>query len=475
MKVFLLFPGISGIGFNSYGKGMEESWISHGLCSISSFVKRAGFPVELIDLRCLKGWNHLREIIEEKKPDVVGVTMMSVDYNPAMESIKIIKKFFPKTIVVVGGAHPSLVLEEVAKEKEIDYIITGEGEISFTELLKNIQQGKPSSKVIKGIVPEDLDTLPFADRELFKDLEYPLLVEGFDKPFVSLIAGRGCKFNCNYCQPAEKLIFGKKVRRRSPGNIIQELKMLRGKYNFKSMMIHDDCLTEDKSWVMEFCRLYKENDFHQAFACQSRADILCRNEDMVRLMANVGLKVLFIGFESGNQRVLDFLRKGTKVEQNYQATEICRKYGIKIWANYMMGIPTETKEEVMDTVRMIQAIKPDHYSPAFFTPHPGSDLFKYCEEHDLSLIKSHDSYRRNATEAKIKGVDYKFLEKALMESIGMDKTIPDRSLVLRLKKRFAPFFITHPRVLNFVRGIIIVCGFKKILVNSKRNILRRKS
>jgi radical SAM superfamily enzyme YgiQ (UPF0313 family) len=466
MKVILLFPGISGIGFNSYGKGMEESWISHGLCSISAYAKTHGYPVELIDLRCLRDWKHLKEIILEKNPNVVGITMMSVDYNPAIETIKIIKNVSTQTIIVVGGPHPTLMLEEIKNEKNIDHIITGEGEISFTELLENIKKGNPSPRVIKGVVPEDLDALPFADRELFRDLEYPLIVEGFDKPFVSAIAGRGCKFNCNYCQPAERLIFGKKVRRRSPGNVIQELKMLREKYNFESMMIHDDCLTEDKPWVVEFCRLYKENGFHQPFACQSRADILCRNEDMVSLMAQVGLKVLFVGFESGNQRVLDFLRKRTKVEQNFRAAEICRKYGIKIWANYMMGIPTETEEEVMDTVRMIQAIKPDHYSPAFFTPHPGSDLFKYCEEHDLSLVKSHDSYRRNATEAKIKGVDYEFLEKALMESMGMEPPVLGKSLVLGLKRKFAPFFIGHPRILQFARRVIIACGLRKLLVSS---------
>lgn len=445
---------------------MDQSWISHGLCSISAYAKREGYDVKLIDLRCLKNWREFGEIISRIQPNVVGVGMMSVDYNPAMEAIKLIKKISPETIIVVGGPHPTLMLAEMEKEKEIDYIITGEGEISFVKLLNDIEQGRQSPRVIQGIVPEDLDQLPFIDRELFKDLEYPLMVEGFDRPFVSLVAGRGCKFNCSFCQPAERLIFGKKVRRRSPGNVIQELKMLREKYNFESMMIHDDCLTEDKPWVVEFCRLYKENGFHQPFACQSRADILCRNEDMVSLMAQVGLKVLFIGFESGNQRVLDFLRKGTKVEQNYRAAEVCRKYGIKIWANYMMGIPTETEEEVMDTVRMIQAIKPDHYSPAFFTPHPGSDLFKYCEEHALSLIKSHDSYRRNATEAKIKGVDYEFLEKALMESMGMEPPVLGKSLILRLKRKFAPFFIRHPGILRFARRVIITCGLRKLLVSS---------
>lgn len=157
--------------------------------------------------------------------------MMSVDYNPAMESIGIIKQVLPKTIIVLGGPHPTHKLEEMEKEERVDHIITGEGEISFTELLRDIGRGKRSPQVIHGTVPEDLDALPFADRELFKDLEYPLMVEGFVRPFVSLIAGRGCKFNCSFCQPAERIIFGKRVRRRSSTNVIQELKILRGKYH----------------------------------------------------------------------------------------------------------------------------------------------------------------------------------------------------------------------------------------------------
>jgi len=459
MKVFLLFPGISEIGFNSYGTGMEQSWISHGLCNISAFAKKEGYAVELIDLRCLKDWNHFEQIISEKKPDVVGVTMMSVDYNPGIEAIKRIKKISPGTKTVVGGPHPTIMLEDMTKVEEIDHIITGEGEMSFTAFLKEIEQGENPPRVIQGISCEDLDQLPFADRGLFQDLEYPLPVDGFDRPFVTIIAGRGCKFNCNYCQPAERLIFGKKVRRRSPANAIEELVELRDKYNFKSMMIHDDCITEDRDWVMEFCRLYREKGFTQPFACQSRSDIICRNEDMVKLMSEVGLKLMFIGLESGNQRVLNFLRKGTKVEHNYKAAEICRKYGIGIWANYMMGIPTETKEEVMDTVKMIKAIRPDHYSPAFYTPHPGSDLYNYCEEHSLSLIISHDSFRRNATEAKIKGVDYDFLKQALSESMGMEPAIARNPLFHQAEKMFKPFLLRHPRAKGVIKKTLQGLGF----------------
>ena len=452
MKVNLIFPAISGVGFDSYGKGMEESWISHGLCLISACVKKAGYDVNLIDLRRLKGWDNFENEIKKSKPDAVGITMMSVDYNPALKCIDIIKKINPDIKIIVGGAHPSIAPDEIASIDKIDHVIKGEGEISFVKLLQKIEKNETPERLIEGEKP-DIDEMPFADRELFGNLEYPLPVEGFSPPFVTIIAGRGCLYNCSFCQPAERAIFGKKVRRRSVNNVIKELIGLREKYNFKSMMIHDDCITEDRDWVYDFCKKYRA-EFNIPFACQSRADIVCRNEDMIKEMVQSGLKLFFIGFESGNQRILNFLRKGTKVEHNYKAAEMCRKYGIQIWANYMMGVPTETKEEVMDTVRMIQKIKPDHYSPAFFTPHPGSDLFTYCEEHGLSLIKNHDSFRRNATECKIRGIDYEFLFNALNESMGIHVPLIKASTVSKIKAKVRPFFNEHPKLKSIIKTML---------------------
>ena len=122
---------------------------------------------------------------------------------------------------------------------------------------------------------------------------------------------------------------------------------------------------------------------------------------------------------------------------------MCRKYGIKIWANYMLGLPTETQDEVKDTISMLKEMDPDYYSPAFYTPHPGSDLYDYCETHGLSLITNHDQYRRNPTETKIKGQDYAFLKWALAES--QRRTLPNRirrggAAALQTARRYA-----HPR------------------------------
>jgi len=450
MKVVLLFPGISGGGFGSYGREVEDSWINHGLCSLSASAKNAGYAVELVDLRCLTGWRHLRRLVDAKKPDIVGITMMSNDFDAAVQSARIIKDVSPHTIVIVGGPHPSIDPDEVLREECFDHIVTGEGEITFPDLLRRLENASPSPRLIHGIVPENLDDLPFVDRQLFAGFEVP--PPGYDAPFFTLIAGRGCRFNCSFCQPAEQHIFGKSVRRRSAANVIKELVELRDRYGFGSMMIHDDCITEDRPWVTEFCHLYEEHGFTQPFSCQSRADIICRHEDLIALMARCGLRWIYIGFESGNQRILNFLRKGTKVEHNYRAAEICRKNGVKIHANYMMGIPTETKDEVMDTVRMIRMIRPDSHGPAFFTPLPGSDLYKYCMDRDLSLNRGHN-YRRNATDPKIKGVDYRFLWHALAESRGI-RTVGDNRILRSLEAGLVAFLLCRPRLKRIVKRLL---------------------
>ncbi|MGD2145731.1 MAG: radical SAM protein [Anaerolineae bacterium] len=426
MRTTLIYAGIAGQGFESLKQGMEAGWISHGLARLAAAARAEGFEVDLIDLRALSSWDHFREVLSERNPDVVGVTMMSVDYNPATQAIALAKQVKPDLVTVVGGPHVTIALEDALEIPLVDYLVVREGEAAFPRLLQLIDGGDPPPhRVLRGD-PPDLDAIPFADRDLFLDEwqkwgydldspEVPFVPE-LPAPFATVIAGRGCLYNCAFCKPGEDYLFGKRTRRRSVDNVITELHELVERYRLASFMFHDDCLTEDREWVIEFTEKYEAEGFGMPFFCQSRADILVRHEDMVARMARAGLRGYFIGFESGNDRVLRFIRKGTTVEQNVEAARICRKYGIKIWANYMMGLPTETEEEVMDTVRLMKEIDPDYYSPAFFTPHPGTDLYDYAVQHDLSRITDYDSYRRNPTEPKIKGQDYEFLKWAMAES-----------------------------------------------------------
>ncbi len=452
MEVTLIYTGITECGFGSL-RGNEGSWMNHGLAILSSALKSKGHKVNLIDLRRLKGWEHYRQTVKNKAGEIAGITMMSVDYDASVAAAKIIKEIKPATKIFVGGPHPSICPEELEGLNYIDYIVKGEGEMTFPKLLDDIANGKLPPKVVQAEQLKDLDESPWADRDLFECPEEPF-VPFLETPFVTLIAGRGCKYNCNYCQPAERIMFGPKVRRRSVTNVINELKYLNGRYHFKSFMIHDDCLTENREWVMEFCRQYKAAGFTQPFVAQSRADIICRHQDMVGALCKAGLKLVIIGFESGSDRVLKFLRKGCTRHQNLEAARICKEFGIKIWANYMLGLPTETKEEVLETLSMLEEIKPYHCSPAFYTPHPGSDLFDIGKKMGIHLITNHESYRRNSYEPKIKGPDYKFLMNVLAKSIALSgQACTGNPLSSRLKIKCKAAIARWPWLYRFLKYI----------------------
>lgn len=206
-------------------------------------------------------------------------------------------------------------------------------------------------------------------------------------------------------------------------NVMAELEYLSDRYNFNSLMIHDDSMTQDVNWVREFCEEYQRRGIRRPFWAQSRADFVCEHEEVLRMMAEAGLVGLSIGFESGSDRILRILRKGVSVQQNYEAAKLCKEYGIKIFANYMFGLPTETKDEVMATVHMIKQIRPDYHSCSFFTPFPGSELGEYCAENNLRITEDYSEYNRGRLTPKIRGVDYEFLLRAVddarqLSSIG---------------------------------------------------------
>ena len=140
---------------------------------------------------------------------------------------------------------------------------------------------------------------------------------------------------------------------------------------------------------------------------------MCRYPDVVKEMADSGLAWAMVGFESGSQRILDMFEKETTVEENLRAADICRESGVKIWANIMFAATTETRSEVMDTVRMVWKIKPDHLSTSFFTPTPGSNIAKDVERKGLAMVDPFNSSCRTPNEAKLKDLDYDWLNKAM--------------------------------------------------------------
>ena len=418
MRVTLVFAhiGVAGMNANRPYGDREGSWVGHGAASVGASAKAAGYEVDLIDLRQLSGWDHFERLIKENPSDVYGLSVSAVDHWHAMRAVLVLKRTLPKCRVIVGGIHPSIFPGQY-DFAAIDSVVQGEGEIAFVDLLKMIEAGQELPKIYRGAKP-DLDAIPWIDRELF-DYKRELacnFTPDQQLPSITMLAGRGCPYVCQYCQPAENAVFGSPYRLRSPENVVAELSYLKGRFNYKSITFWDDTFTFKAKWIEEFCDLYEQANIGVPIVACSRADIICRNPGMIERLAEIGLTWFVIGLESGSQRVLDMIKKGTTVEQNIESARICKANGIKVFGTYMLGLPTETEDEALSTVQMIDKISPEHPSPFYFTPIPGTGIYDLCESMDLILpeTKNRTIERTNRFQPTIKGVNYDYLHSLMI-------------------------------------------------------------
>ena len=404
--------GVAGFNTNPPRDDREGVLISHGVGSLVASVKSRGFEVDFIDLRQLSGWEEFEDMVRQSDNQVYGVSISPVDYAPAMQAILSIKTIKPQAKVIVGGIHPS-VHPDMYNFKAIATVVKGEGEITLPDLLEMILKNKELPRIIEGVKP-NLNRIPWVDRDIFdysKELT-KYFAEDHAIPTVTMLAGRGCPYHCNYCQPAENAVFGTPFRMRSPENVMAELYALKIKYNFRSIVFWDDTFTLNKKWLMKFADFYEKSNMGASIAACSRADIICHNPDMVKRLAEIGVDWLVIGMESGSQRVLDMLNKGTTVEQNIQAADICHEYGIKVFATIMYGLPTETNAEVDQTNAMLEKSKVSFISPFWYVPIPGTKLYDFCVEKDLLLNDdklAQTIERTGFFRPTLKNVDYDYM------------------------------------------------------------------
>lgn len=406
-KITLVYPGIVNVGFASFGKGgMDRNWMNLGILYLAASLKRESFEVEVIDLRSLSGWDAYADRIANNGSQAVGVYVNTPNYVAGLKACELAKGL-GKT-VIAGGPHATTAPESLTGSGFVDYVIKGEGERSLVELLNGLNSGiRPSANIIEGLLTENLDDLPFPDRSLYDVRTAISPVNNF--PFLDnglvIMCSRGCPFHCAFCQPLARKMFGNRVRFRSPSNVLAELKELVKGYGVKYISFQDDTFTVRKKWVLELCGLILESNLKIQWSAQSRVDTL--DEEMLAAMKKAGCVCLFFGFESGSQKILDFLNKGITPEQSVKAAKLCKKYGIVMLADIMMGIPTETGEDLDKTLGLVKEIRPELLSIAYFTPIIGSDLYEYCKKENIVLINSYEDYARNATEAKkVAGIDY---------------------------------------------------------------------
>ncbi len=444
MKVLLVKPyNLSdhiqpplGLGFlASSVRGNHEVKI---LDCIKERLKTPGFP----------------RFLDREKPDIVGIQCYTYDLYRLGGMLRQCKR--RGIITVLGGPHPSAAPKETMEffGKDLDYLFQGEAETGFRKFLDKLDGGKNIDfKDISGLAwrengkvrlndksfIENIDALGMPAWDLIKPQEYPEAQHGafFKKfPIAPVIATRGCPFSCTFC--AGSLISGKKVRKRSPSNILAEIKTLYGDYGIREFHIIDDNFTFDKEFAKDFLRNLKKLNFDISWAVPNGIRIDTLDDELLSLMKETGLYLISLGIESGSDRVLGLMKKNTTIGQIKRSVKLIRKHGIDIAGFFILGFPGETAEDIKKTIAF--SLELDLIRANFFTylPFPGTESFEALKrEKKLNKIDLKKFYFMNAT----------------FTPEGMDKN----TLKSLQRKAFLKFFL-RPRI--FARNLTQIKSFR---------------
>ena len=400
------------------GQGLD-AWHDHGAGMTVASALKAGCQLDFYDMKRAKNDEELVMCLkgpDGKGYDLIAFGLKSSYYPIGMKLIKMAKAQGSK--VLVGGYHVTAAPQELIENPDIDYILKGESEITFPQFLKSPHL---FDRVFEGEKPSNLDDLPWFDRGIYRD---PLedckgwWYGGRLAKMVSVVSARGCPYKCGFCQPIEDNHFGKKLRRRSVDSLIAELLWLKETLHPECVMIHDDTFLIQPQWIEEFIEKYPKVGL--PFWAAGRADGIVKHPDLVKRLVKVGWDLVSVGFESGSQKILDKMNKGTTAEQNLEAAKIIHSTGAKVYANYMIGLPWETKEDMQATAKMADTIKAEMPSWAFFTPYPGNDLGEECMAEGLSLV-DRNHYDRCPHGRKVQGVNYTHINSILGGYRGTDE------------------------------------------------------
>jgi len=364
-----------------------------GIISLGTYLKNKGVEVKLYDLsfdRDLTGW---KKQLEEFQPGLIGISALTICINPALEAAKLAKEVCPGAKIIFGGPHPTALPEQTLADACVDFVCQGEGELTLLELVHALDTGRDVREV-KGLFlkrhgeafftgarpyAEDLDELGIPERELLPTFEkYLQLAPGFPylMPWTYLIVGRGCPFNCSFCQPMLKKMFGQKVRMRSPEKVVEEMVYLVERYGVKSLYFADDTFVTNTNWVKNVCAGIKEKGINKKIVWMAQTNVNTLTDDMARSMHDAGCVFLAFGVESGNERILkEVMNKNQNREQIKTAFRICRDNGMLSEAALIIGCAEDSVETINDTVSLVREIDPDIVDLHYMTPTPGSELY----------------------------------------------------------------------------------------------------
>lgn len=380
MKVLFIYPNLTG-----------QEYLPMGLALISSAIKQHGHTAALMDYTWGGDVSESLKRVHEEKPDIVAISTYSGVFRYVVDIAKCIKKEFDVPIIL-GGPHPTVAPEETIAIEQIDMLCVGEGEEAFCELLTKIE-GKEDISNIKNIwlkkegeifrnevreLKENLDELPFPDRELFDFERYLKARNGM----VDVITGRGCPYQCTFCiNPYLQDLYsgkGKFVRKRSVRNLLAELSQLVERYEVKSLSFHDDVFVISRKWLRDFAESYSEK-IGLPYGCNARVETI--DEEITLLLKKTNCVSVGIGIESGSEKIRkEVLKRPMSDEKIINAFKLVSDAGIATYSFNMVGIPHETEEDIQKTIELNRRVRPSSLQVSIFQPFPGTELEKIVKE-----------------------------------------------------------------------------------------------
>jgi len=363
-----------------------------GLGYIASYLRETGdHQVKIHDgLLQHSRASDFAETLTSFSPDVVGISGQTTpSIYDVYRTAKAVKKHDPATLVVVGGAHVTFQDEQVLKDcPEIDVVVRGEGEVTMKMLLDEISENRCNVRV-EGTTTRlgtsilrnpdrpyiaNLNSLPFPAYDLLNLTSY--FPRG--KRIAPMITSRGCPYQCTFCSSSR--ITGKRWRGRSAENVVREIELLQERYGVRDVTFLDDLFTFDHQRVEEICSLIIKDVDNIGWTCSSRADIMTRHPEIADWLKDSGCHTLYIGAESGSQRILDKIKKGIRISQIINAVKRAKAVGLEVVLSFILGIPGETQEDIRSTIDFACRLDPDLAQFTICTPYPGTPMYEEAIE-----------------------------------------------------------------------------------------------
>jgi len=386
MLALIIPPNVDKLGFSK--NIFFSTRASLGTCYVASYMRENGVK----DFKLLDTVGHdmsMEQIyrkLDQMRPDIVGIGTMTQFIRTSNAIAKYAKENLGAK-VVMGGVHPTLCTDEVIRKGYVDFVVRNEGEETFTEFMQGKDIGKISGlsykkggKIIHNparLPVQNLDTLPMPARDLLPMEKY-IADEGGYKG-TNMITSRGCPFGCIYC--ASSAFWGRRIRFHSAQRVLDEMEHLKRTYHVSGIRFDDDHAVFDNKRMLDICTGMEDRNLNVKWSCLSRTDSV--NQELLDRMAQSGCVSIDYGVESGSPRILEILKKGVKLEQVERAVSMTSKAGMESLLYFMIGHPTETKEDAWMTYQFAKKLTAKYKARAFFfitVVYPGTELYEIAKK-----------------------------------------------------------------------------------------------